>query len=147
MLSSRVGADLGAEIEARIELFGEFAGRLLGRLPLSRRQRRIARPARALSGGNQQKLVVGRECALPPKLLLASQPTRGLDIGALELIHRRLVALRDAGCAVLVVSADLDELTILADRLLVFQDGRIAGELDPQTATREQVGLLMSGVQ
>jgi simple sugar transport system ATP-binding protein len=106
----------------------------------------ITRPARVLSGGNQQKLVIGRESALCPKLLLASQPTRGVDIGALELIHRRLIALRDAGCAVLVVSADLDEVTTVADRLLVFQAGRIAGELDPQTATGEQIGLLMSGV-
>jgi ABC-type uncharacterized transport system ATPase subunit len=102
-------------------------------------------PARALSGGNQQKLIIGREFGLPPKLLLVSQPTRGVDIGAIEFIHRKLVALRDAGCAVLLVSAELEEVTALADRLLVIYDGRIAGELDPARATKEEVGLMMTG--
>ena len=88
-------------------------------------------PARALSGGNQQKLIIGREFELPPKLLLVSQPTRGVDIGAIEFIHRKLVALRDAGCAVLLVSAELEEVTALADRLMVIYDGRIVGEVDP----------------
>src|SRR5215813_2144991 len=74
--------------------------------------------ARSLSGGNQQKLIIGREFELPPKLLLVSQPTRGVDIGAIEFIHRKIVALRDAGCAVLLVSAELEEVTSLADRLL-----------------------------
>jgi simple sugar transport system ATP-binding protein len=102
-------------------------------------------PARALSGGNQQKLIIGREFGLPPKLLLVSQPTRGVDIGAIEFIHRKLVALRDAGCAVLLVSAELEEVTALADRLLVIYDGRIAGELDPVRATKEEIGLMMTG--
>lgn len=105
----------------------------------------ITLPARALSGGNQQKLVIGREFTLPPTLLIASQPTRGVDIGAIEFIHRQIVALRDAGCAVLVVSAELDEVTALADRLLVLREGRIAGEVDPKRATSEQIGLLMTG--
>ncbi|MBM3819007.1 MAG: ABC transporter ATP-binding protein [Acidimicrobiia bacterium] len=104
-----------------------------------------ALPARALSGGNQQKLVIGREFSLPPTLLLVSQPTRGVDIGAIEFIHRRIVALRDAGCAVLLVSAELEEATALSDRLLVMHDGRIAGEVDPARATSEQIGLLMTG--
>jgi ABC-type uncharacterized transport system ATPase subunit len=102
-------------------------------------------PARALSGGNQQKLIIGREFGLPPKLLLVSQPTRGVDIGAIEFIHRKLVALRDAGCAVLLVSAELEEVTALADRLLVIYDGRIAGEVDPARATKEEIGLMMTG--
>jgi simple sugar transport system ATP-binding protein len=102
-------------------------------------------PARALSGGNQQKLIIGREFGLPPKLLLVSQPTRGVDIGAIEFIHRKLVALRDAGCAVLLVSAELEEVTALADRLLVIYDGRIAGEVDPVRATKEEIGLMMTG--
>jgi general nucleoside transport system ATP-binding protein len=102
-------------------------------------------PARALSGGNQQKLIIGREFGLPPKLLLVSQPTRGVDIGAIEFIHRKLVALRDAGCAVLLVSAELEEVTALADRLLVIYDGRIAGEVDPERATKEEIGLMMTG--
>jgi simple sugar transport system ATP-binding protein len=102
-------------------------------------------PARALSGGNQQKLIVGREFALPPALLLVSQPTRGVDIGAIEFIHRKLVALRDAGCAVLLVSAELDEVTALSDRLLVLHEGHVAGEVDPAMATSESIGLLMTG--
>jgi simple sugar transport system ATP-binding protein len=101
--------------------------------------------ARALSGGNQQKLVIGREFGLPPKLLLVSQPTRGVDIGAIEFIHRKLVALRDAGCAILLVSAELEEVTALADRLMVIYEGRIAGEVDPARATKEQIGIMMTG--
>ena len=102
-------------------------------------------PARALSGGNQQKLIIGREFELPPKLLLVSQPTRGVDIGAIEFIHRKLVALRDAGCAVLLVSAELEEVTALADRLMVIYAGRIVGEVDPAHATREEIGMMMTG--
>jgi len=104
-----------------------------------------ALPARALSGGNQQKLIIGREFELPPVLLLISQPTRGVDIGAIEFIHRKIVALRDSGCAVLLVSAELEEVTALSDRLLVLHDGRIAGEVDPARATHEEIGLLMTG--
>ncbi|MDQ1422236.1 MAG: ral nucleoside transport system ATP-binding protein [Acidimicrobiaceae bacterium] len=101
-------------------------------------------PARSLSGGNQQKLIIGREFDLKPKLLLVSQPTRGVDIGAIEFIHRKLVALRDAGCAVLLVSAELEEVTALADRLLVIHNGRIVGEVDPQSTSPEEIGLLMT---
>jgi simple sugar transport system ATP-binding protein len=101
-------------------------------------------PARALSGGNQQKLIIGREFKVNPKLLLVSQPTRGVDIGAIEFIHRKLVGLRDAGCAVLLVSAELEEVTSLADRLLIIHDGRIVGEVDPKVATIGEIGLLMT---
>jgi ABC-type uncharacterized transport system ATPase subunit len=106
-----------------------------------------ALPARALSGGNQQKLIIGREFELPPVLLLISQPTRGVDIGAIEFIHRKIIAMRDAGCAVLLVSAELEEVTALADRLLVLHNGRIAGEVDPSVATAEEIGLLMTGAR
>jgi general nucleoside transport system ATP-binding protein len=97
-----------------------------------------------LSGGNQQKLIIGREFDLRPKLLLVSQPTRGVDIGAIEFIHRKLVALRDAGCAVLLVSAELEEVTSLSDRLLVLHNGHIVGEVDPKVATTAEIGLLMT---
>ena len=103
-----------------------------------------ALPARALSGGNQQKLIIGREFELKPRLLLVSQPTRGVDIGAIEFIHRKLVALRDGGCAVLLVSAELEEVMSLSDRLLVIHTGGIAGEVDPATASPADVGLLMT---
>jgi simple sugar transport system ATP-binding protein len=104
-----------------------------------------ALPARALSGGNQQKLIIGREFGLPPKCLLVSQPTRGVDIGAIEFIHRKIVALRDAGCAVLLVSAELEEVTALSDRLLVIHNGAIAGQVDPKKTSNEDIGLMMTG--
>jgi len=100
-------------------------------------------PARALSGGNQQKLVVARELAREPALLLVAQPTRGVDVGAIEAIHRDLVAWRDAGAGILLVSSELEEAMALADRLLVMAGGRISGELDPRTATAEEIGILM----
>ncbi len=104
-----------------------------------------ALPARALSGGNQQKLIIGREFELPPKFLLVSQPTRGVDIGAIEFIHRKIVEMRDAGCAVLLVSAELEEVTALSDRLIVVHNGEIVGEVDPKVATTEEIGLMMTG--
>jgi simple sugar transport system ATP-binding protein len=103
-----------------------------------------AAPARALSGGNQQKLIVGREFDLRPKLLLVAQPTRGVDIGAIEFIHRKLIELRDTGAAVLLVSAELEEVLSLADRAMVMYQGRIVGEVDPQRADHEEIGLMMT---
>jgi simple sugar transport system ATP-binding protein len=101
--------------------------------------------AKSLSGGNQQKLIIGREFELDPKLLLVSQPTRGVDIGAIEFIHRKLIELRDKGRAVLLVSAELEEVTALADRLLVIREGKIVGEVDPKSTSVEEVGLMMAG--
>jgi general nucleoside transport system ATP-binding protein len=101
--------------------------------------------AKSLSGGNQQKLIIGREFELDPKLLLVSQPTRGVDIGAIEFIHRKLIELRDKGRAVLLISAELEEVTALADRLLVIREGKIVGELDPKTSSFEEIGILMTG--
>jgi general nucleoside transport system ATP-binding protein len=102
-------------------------------------------PARSLSGGNQQKLIIGREFELNPRLLLVSQPTRGVDIGAIEFIHQKLIEMRDAGAAVLLVSAELEEVTALADRLLVMRGGKIVGEVDPRSASFEEIGLMMTG--
>ena len=101
----------------------------------------------AFSGGNQQKLVLAREIERDPDLLLVGQPTRGVDIGAIEFIHRRLVALRDAGKAILLVSAELDEILSLADRILVMFQGRIAGEMDAAEADPQRIGLLMAGAE
>jgi general nucleoside transport system ATP-binding protein len=100
-------------------------------------------PARALSGGNQQKLIIGREFDLHPRLLLVSQPTRGVDIGAIEFIHRKLIELRDAGAAILLVSAELEEVLSLSDRMLVIYQGRIVGEVDPQKIDEEEIGMMM----
>jgi general nucleoside transport system ATP-binding protein len=102
-------------------------------------------PARALSGGNQQKLIIGREFDLHPKLLLVSQPTRGVDIGAIEFIHRKLIELRDRGAAILLVSAELEEILSLSDRVLVMFQGRIVGKVDPNEVDQEGIGLMMTG--
>jgi ABC-type uncharacterized transport system ATPase subunit len=102
-------------------------------------------PARSLSGGNQQKLIIGREFDLHPKLLLVSQPTRGVDIGAIEFIHRRLIELRDLGTAILLVSAELEEVLSLADRVLVMYQGEFAGEVDPKNIDQQEIGLMMTG--
>jgi general nucleoside transport system ATP-binding protein len=101
-------------------------------------------PARSLSGGNQQKVVVAREVTDGPDVLVAAQPTRGLDVGAIEFVHRRLLAERARGRGILLVSLELDEVRALADRVLVLSRGRIVGELPP-TATDEELGLLMTG--
>ncbi len=101
----------------------------------------------AFSGGNQQKLVLAREIGCDPSVLLIGQPTRGVDIGAIEFIHKRIVALRDAGKAVLLVSVELDEILGLADRILVMNGGEIVGEVARSDATEEKLGLMMAGVR
>ena len=102
-------------------------------------------PARSMSGGNQQKAIVAREIDKNPELLVAVQPTRGLDVGAIEYIHKQLVAQRDAGKGVLLVSLELDEVMSVSDRILVMYEGEIVGEFDPKTVTVEELGLYMAG--
>ncbi|MBN8494969.1 MAG: ATP-binding cassette domain-containing protein [Burkholderiales bacterium] len=97
------------------------------------------------SGGNQQKLVLARELSRAPRVLLVGQPTRGVDIGAIEFIHAQLRALRAAGCALLVVSSELDEILALADRVLVMHGGRIVGERPIAQCTEQRLGLMMAG--
>jgi len=106
----------------------------------------ISVPASSLSGGNKQKLIVGREFSDDIKLLIAAQPTRGIDIGAIEFIHRRILEQRDKGAAVLLVSAELDEILGLSDRIAVLYDGKIMDVVDAQEANREKIGLLMAGI-
>jgi simple sugar transport system ATP-binding protein len=103
-----------------------------------------AAQASTLSGGNQQKVVLARELSRPLKLLIVAQPTRGLDVGSMEFVHRRIVAERDQGTAVVLVSTELDEVLGLADRIAVMYRGRIAGEV-PAGTSAETVGLLMAG--
>ena len=103
--------------------------------------------ARSMSGGNQQKAIVAREIDKDPELLVAVQPTRGLDVGAIEYIHKQLVAQRDAGKAVLLVSLGLDEVMDVPDRILVMYEGEIVGELDPKKTTQEELGLYMAGAK
>jgi simple sugar transport system ATP-binding protein len=101
-------------------------------------------PVSSLSGGNQQKVVVARELSRPLKVLVASQPTRGVDVGSIEFIHKRIIAERDAGTAVVIVSTELDEIFALSDRIAVMYDGRIVGIVSPDIA-REDIGLMMAG--
>jgi simple sugar transport system ATP-binding protein len=102
--------------------------------------------AGSLSGGNQQKVIVAREFSRPIKLLVASQPTRGLDVGSVEYIHRRILEKRDSGCAVVLVSSELDEIMELSDRIVVMYRGQIVGEVPAEKATKEGIGLLMAGM-
>ena len=101
--------------------------------------------ARSMSGGNQQKAIVAREISLEPDLLIAVQPTRGLDVGAIEYIHKQLVLARDRGCAVLLISLELDEVKSLSDQIYVIYEGRIVAGLDPEAATIQEIGLYMAG--
>lgn len=103
--------------------------------------------ARSMSGGNQQKAIIAREIDKDPDLLVAVQPTRGLDVGAIEFIHKQLVAQRDQGKAVLLVSLELDEVMDVSDRILVMYEGEIVGQLDPKKITVEELGLYMAGAK
>ena len=100
-----------------------------------------------MSGGNQQKAIIAREIDKDPQLLIAVQPTRGLDVGAIEFVHKQIVAQRDAGKAVLLVSLELDEVMTVSDRILVMYEGRIVGQLDPKKTTVEELGLYMAGAR
>ena len=104
-------------------------------------------PARSMSGGNQQKAIIAREIDKNPEILVAVQPTRGLDVGAIEHIHEQLVAQRDAGRAVLLVSLELEEVMSVPDRILVMYEGEIVGEFNPKNVTVEELGLYMAGAK
>jgi simple sugar transport system ATP-binding protein len=120
----------------------DLAGRLLKEFDV--RGGRPQTPAAALSGGNQQKVVVAREVSRDPNILVAAQPTRGLDVGAIEFVHRRLVTERDEGRAILLVSFELEEVLSLSDRILVLYEGRIVGEYAPDVS-EEELGIAMTG--
>ena len=103
--------------------------------------------ARKMSGGNQQKAIIAREIDKDPELLVAVQPTRGLDVGAIEMVHKNLVSARDQGKAVLLISLELDEVLDVSDRILVMYEGELVGELDPKETTAEELGLYMAGAK
>lgn len=124
----------------------KYAEKLIDQYDVRSGQGPVTR-ARSMSGGNQQKAIIAREIDRDPQLLVAVQPTRGLDVGAIEYIHRQLVAQRDAGRAVLLVSLELDEVMDVPDRILVMYEGEIVGELDPKTTTQEELGLYMAGAR
>ncbi|MGN0315140.1 MAG: ABC transporter ATP-binding protein [Fusicatenibacter sp.] len=121
-----------------------YANRLIGQYDIRSGQGPVTK-ARSMSGGNQQKAIIARELDKNPDLLVAVQPTRGLDVGAIEHIHKQLVAQRDAGKGVLLVSLELDEVMNVSDRILVMYEGEIVGEFDPKQVTVEELGLYMAG--
>ena len=123
-----------------------YAERLIEQFDVRSGQGAITR-ARSMSGGNQQKAIIAREIDKNPELLIAVQPTRGLDVGAIEYIHSQLVAQRDAGKGVLLVSLELDEVMNVSDRILVMFEGEIVGEFDPKKVTVEELGLYMAGAK
>ena len=124
----------------------EYANRLIEQYDVRSGQGPVT-IARSMSGGNQQKAIVAREIDRDPQLLIAVQPTRGLDVGAIEYIHRQIIAQRDAGKAVLLVSLELDEVMNLSDRILVMYEGEIVGEFDPKTTDVQTLGLYMAGAK
>ena len=124
----------------------DYAGRLIEQYDVRSGQGPVT-VARSMSGGNQQKAIVAREIDKDPELLIAVQPTRGLDVGAIEYIHKQIVAQRDTGKGVLLVSLELDEVMSLSDRILVMYEGEIVGQLDPKTTTVEELGLYMAGAK
>ena len=122
----------------------EYANRLIDEYDIRSGQGAITK-VRSMSGGNQQKAIVAREIDKNPELLIAVQPTRGLDVGAIEHVHKQLVAARDEGKGVLLVSLELDEVMNVSDRILVMYEGEIVGEFDPKEVTVEELGLYMAG--
>ena len=124
----------------------EYAEKIIGQYDVRSGQGPVT-IARSMSGGNQQKAIIGREVDRENPLLIAVQPTRGLDVGAIEYIHSQLVAQRDSGKAILLVSLELDEVMNLSDRILVMYEGEIVGELDPKTTTVQELGLYMAGAK
>lgn len=122
----------------------EYANRLIEQYDVRSGQGAITK-SRSMSGGNQQKAIIAREIDKNPELLIAVQPTRGLDVGAIEYIHKQLVAQRDAGKGVLLVSLELDEVMNVSDRILVMYEGEIVGEFDPKKVSVEELGLYMAG--
>ena len=130
----------------RSEKVREYSDRLIEQYDV-RSGQGSATIVRSMSGGNQQKAIIAREIDKDPKLLVAVQPTRGLDVGAIEYIHRQIVAQRDKGKAVLLVSLELDEVMNLSDRILVMYEGEVVGEFDPKTTTVQELGLYMAGAR
>jgi len=132
-------------VQLQFDEIHDYASRVVEEFDV--RPPNIALTVESLSGGNQQKVIVAREFSRPIKLLIAAQPTRGLDVGSIEYIHRRLIEKRDDGCAVLLVSVELDEIMALSDRIAVMYEGKIADTVDADAVTREELGLLMAGSQ
>jgi simple sugar transport system ATP-binding protein len=122
----------------------EYANRLIEEYDVRSGQGAIT-PARAMSGGNQQKAIIARMVNVKPAVLIAFQPTRGVDVGAIEFIHKTLIAERDRGCAILLISFELDEVMNVSDTIKVIYHGQIKGSFEQGTVDEKQLGLLMAG--
>ena len=125
---------------------GQYTDRLIGQYDI-RSSQGASTIVRAMSGGNQQKAIIAREIDKDPELLIAVQPTRGLDVGAIEFVHKKIIERRDAGHAVLLVSLELEEVMSISDRILVIYEGELVGEFDPAKTSREELGLYMAGAK
>jgi simple sugar transport system ATP-binding protein len=143
VLSSYSEAPFSSGIKLNLDVIEATAGKLVEEYDV--RTPSIQAAASTLSGGNQQKLIVAREFSQSDTLLVASQPTRGLDVGSIQYIHAQIVSKRDEGVAVLIVSSELDEVLALGDRIAVIYQGKIVGLLDRKDADRDKLGLLMAG--
>jgi simple sugar transport system ATP-binding protein len=130
----------------KFDAMRKYAETLISRFDVRSGQGPVTQ-VRSMSGGNQQKAIIAREIDKKHELLVAVQPTRGLDVGAIEYIHKQLVETRDKGKGVLLVSLELDEVMDVSDRILVMYEGEIVGELDPKNTTVEELGLYMSGAK
>jgi simple sugar transport system ATP-binding protein len=128
-----------------LRIIAEFADRLIQTFQIKTPSRET--PAKSLSGGNIQKVVLARELSRQPRVLIAAQPTRGVDIGATEYVHAQLLEQRERGTAILLISEDLDEVMALSDRIAVIYEGQIMGIVDGAKATPEELGLMMAGVR
>jgi simple sugar transport system ATP-binding protein len=145
MLVTYYEPPFSAGVEIKYDVLHDYARRLVDEFDV--RTPSINIPVQNLSGGNQQKVIVAREFSRPIELLIAAQPTRGLDVGSIEYIHRRLIEKRDEGTAVLLVSVELDEIMALSDRIAVMYEGHIVDTVDAGAVTREELGLLMAGAR
>ena len=144
---------LGYQNDKRYQASGMFINNALLKLKTEERIKKFdirpnsgALQAKSFSGGNQQKIVLAREIEQNPDILIVGQPTRGVDIGAIEFIHKRIIQLRDDGKAVILISVELDEILSLSDRILVMFDGKIMGEKIATTTNERELGLLMAGI-
>jgi simple sugar transport system ATP-binding protein len=143
MLNGSFGKPFASGVNIDFATRDEISEKLIEEFDV--RTQSASTPVGKLSGGNQQKVVVARELSRDVKLLIAAQPTRGVDVGSIEFIHERIVAERDSGRAVILISTELDEVLALADRIAVMYRGRIVGIVDAKTS-REQLGKMMAGI-
>jgi len=145
ILEKHISSDFRRLIMMNFPAIRSFSEELIREYSIKTAGREAA--VKSLSGGNLQKVILARELSGEPLLLIASQPTRGLDVGAMEYVHQKILEAQERGAGIMLISEDLDEIFTLSDRIAVLYEGEIIGEIKTQEATREQIGLWMSGVR